>query len=198
VELDLSWRCSALAVATMLLFPQTAHAHLVSARFGDFYAGMWHPLSALEHLLPMLALSLLAAQQGVGIARRVVLDFCAALLVGTTLAALWPGFPAVTWPNLASFVVLGVLVASASRPAPEVMRVMSIGFGLTHGYANGLAMAPSTLAHLFVPGVAMAGVVLLTLVSAVAVSARLEWQKIGMRVAGSWIAAIGLLMLALP
>ncbi len=194
----MSRRYAGLAAATILLFPQTAHAHLVSARFGDFYAGMWHPLSALEHLLPMLALSLLAAQQGVSIARRVVFDFCAALLAGTTLASIWPAFQAVTWPNLASFVVLGILVASAARPAPKVMRAMSIGFGLTHGYANGLAVAPSTLTHLFVPGVAMAGVVLLTLVSAVAVSARLEWQKIGMRVAGSWIAAIGLLMLALP
>ena len=191
-------RAAGLAIVTHFGFPGTAHAHLVSARFGDFYSGMWHPLSALDHLLPMLALSMLGAQQGAAGARRVLFDFCAALLAGTTLAALWPGFESVSWLNLASFVVLGLLVASATRPALTVMRALAVGFGLTHGYANGLAVTPATVTHLFVPGVAVAGIVLLTLVSALVVSARLEWQKTAMRIAGSWIAAIGVLMLALP
>jgi hypothetical protein len=45
-------------------------------------------------------------------------------------------------------------------------------------------------------GSACAIFVLLTLVSALVASRELAWQRIAVRVAGSWIAAIGLLMSA--
>ena len=43
-----------------LLTPQCAHAHLVSTRFGEYYAGLLHPVITLSHLIPWLALALVA------------------------------------------------------------------------------------------------------------------------------------------
>jgi hydrogenase/urease accessory protein HupE len=53
----------ALASLFALLSPSVASAHPIKG-VGDFYAGMLHPLTALEFLLPWIALSLFAGQQG--------------------------------------------------------------------------------------------------------------------------------------
>ena len=58
-------------------------------------------------------------------------------------------------------------------------------------------MTPDVAAHMFVPGVALIGFAAAALVSAttLALSARAEWLRIAVRVAGSWIAAIGILLI---
>ena len=70
-------------------------------------------------------------------------------------------------------------------------------FGLSHGYENGMAVTPDVAAHLFVPGLALIGFVAAAVVSAttLALTARAEWLRIAVRVAGSWIAAVGILMI---
>ena len=63
---------------------------MLDNRFGDFYGGVLHPLTALEHALPILALGLLAGQQGERAARWLVLVFPLALLIGAVLATVMP------------------------------------------------------------------------------------------------------------
>jgi urease accessory protein len=60
-----------------------------------------------------------------------------------------------------------------------------------------MAVTSDVAAHLFVPGVALIGFVAVAVVSAatLALTARAEWLRIAVRVAGSWIAAIGILMI---
>jgi ABC-type nickel/cobalt efflux system permease component RcnA len=41
-----------------------AFAHLVNTNVGEFYAGMLHPLTSAEHLLPAVALALFAGRCG--------------------------------------------------------------------------------------------------------------------------------------
>jgi urease accessory protein len=188
---------AALALAGAFGWPGAAFAHSLSNRFGDFYGGMLHPVTALEHALPIFALGLLAGQQGARAARWVLLVFPLALLLGATLATVAPALSWVSLLNKASFALLGALVAGAWRlPLPAVGGLAAL-FGLSHGYENGMAMTPDVAAHLFVPGVALIGFLLAALVSAatLALSARAEWLCIAVRVAGSWIAAIGILML---
>ena len=49
-----------LLIALISLFwPVEVWAHLVNANVGEFYAGMLHPLTSAEHLLPTLALALI-------------------------------------------------------------------------------------------------------------------------------------------
>ena len=59
------------AVALSTLLPSWASAHLVNTDVGEFYAGMLHPLTSPEHLLPTLALALLATSSGVPAATAV-------------------------------------------------------------------------------------------------------------------------------
>ena len=90
---------------------------MLDNRFGDFYGGVLHPLTALEHALPILALGLLAGQQGERAARWLVLTFPLALLLGAVLATVTPLLPSMSLLNAVSFVVLGLLVAAGLAPA---------------------------------------------------------------------------------
>ena len=77
----------------------------------------------------------------------------------------------------------------------SVVTALSIAVGLLHGWLNGAAMAQAQREALGLLGIGGMTFVLVALVSAVAVSVRGVWARIAIRVAGSWIAAIGLLML---
>jgi nickel/cobalt transporter (NicO) family protein len=58
------WRLLPFTITVALgpLLPARASAHLVNTDVGEFYAGMMHPLTSAEHLLPILVLALLASQ----------------------------------------------------------------------------------------------------------------------------------------
>jgi len=177
--------------------PGAAHAHLVDARFGDFYAGLIHPLTSLEHVFPIVAIGLLAGQQGPRSA-RVVLGCCTlGLLLGVVLGqqatgSVWPAYV-----NAASFIVLGGLVALARRLPAWLLGAAAAVFGLTHGYANGSAMRPEMLVVNFDAGVVCAGIAVVSLGAGVVLSLTRPWSKVAVRVVGSWIAAIGLMTMAL-
>jgi urease accessory protein len=173
-------------------------AHSVDKRFGDFYGGMLHPLTSLAHLFPIIALGLLAGQQGAKRARWTLLVFPAGLLAGAIGSLFGEPFTWITWLNQFSFVALGLLVAAALRIPFSALLALSLLFGLTHGYENAVGVTSSATMHRFVPGVVASGLALLALVAAITVALERPWQQIAVRVAGSWIAAIGILMLGLP
>jgi hydrogenase/urease accessory protein HupE len=171
---------------------------MLDNRFGDFYGGVLHPLTALEHALPFLALGLLAGQQGERAARWLVLVFPLALLTGAALAPDMPALPSMGILNAASFVALGLLVAAGRRLPLTLLIALGAVFGLSHGYENGRAMGPETAIHLFVPGIAVAGGLVVALVSAATLDlATKPWARVGVRVVGSWIAAIGIMTIGL-
>ena len=191
-------RWAGLAALAGILSPAAAHAHLVDARFGDFFAGLIHPITALEHVFPIVAIGLLAGQQGAKNARLVLGIFAAGLLAGVALghdAAGWPLF--LPWVNGASFVVLGGLVAIARRLPVWVLAAIAGMFGLSHGYANGAAMRPEMVVLNFDAGVVSAGVVVVSLGAGIVLSLKRPWTKVAVRVVGSWIAAIGMMTIAL-
>lgn len=188
--------CGAGALLVVLASASPGSAHTVSNRFGDFYGGMLHPLTALEHALPVLALGLLAGQQGERAARWLVLVFPLALLIGAGLGAVTPSFPSMSLLNAASFVALGLLVAAGLRLPLPVLIALGAVFGLSHGYENGRAMVPGTAVHLFILGVATAGGLVMALVSAATIDlAERAWARVGVRILGSWIAAIGIMII---
>ena len=174
-----------------------AEAHLVNTDLGPFYGGLVHPLTALEHLLPLMALGLLAGQQGTPTARRVLVAFPLGLAGGA-----WLSYPRLTWTgiqilNLLSLLVLGLLVAVNRHLPTGVTEGLSLIVGVTHGAANGAAAAAAGVSReLFVAGLLTTGVVLATLVPALVLSLRAAWTRVAVRVVGSWIAAVGLLMVS--
>ena len=110
-----------LFVAFCVIFfcPENAFAHLVNQDVGEFYAGMLHPLTSAEHLLPAIALALLAGWYGVQAARWTVVVFPLALIIGT-----WTGngfaYPIYSHlANLIAIIILGVLL-SVNRKIPLI------------------------------------------------------------------------------
>lgn len=184
----------AIFIGLSLMFaPLVGHAHLVNTRFGDFYGGLLHPLMTLQHIVPMLAVGLLAGLQEPKTARGILVAMPLGLLCGVGLAVVSPGMSEADRVNEVSFVVLGLLVAAAWRLPSTVLAALGWLVGLAHGYGNGLAMTAETTVPLFSLGVVAAGFVLVTLVAAVTVvlTRRADRMRIAVRTAGSWIAAIG-------
>jgi hypothetical protein len=67
--------------------------------------------------------------------------------------------------------------------------------GLLHGSLNGTDLGQQRTFGLGIAGVAVALFVIVSLLAGQVASVRLAWGRIVVRVAGSWIAATGLLML---
>jgi ABC-type nickel/cobalt efflux system permease component RcnA/hydrogenase/urease accessory protein HupE len=148
------------------LIPDPAQAHLVNTDVGVFYAGMMHPLTSAEHLLPTLALGLLASQSGKQAARGVVFMFPVTLVVGILIGYCYPQFDFVRTINLSLLAVLGGLLMVAGGAPPVVAAVLAIGTGLILGYRSGVDMAASLVGAQFIPGVALTGLIVMVLFSA--------------------------------
>jgi hydrogenase/urease accessory protein HupE len=178
-----------------LLVPGRAEAHLVNTGFGPFYDGISHLFVTAPDLLAVAALALLAGLRGNSTARGTLLAVIIAWTLGGVAGLAMA--PTVAWTAITtgSFLLLGALLA-ADRELPTVV-VVGLGalIGIIHGFLNGAESAASGIGFVGLVGSLAALAVLATLMSAAAVSLGRGWTRIAVRVAGSWIAAIGILML---
>jgi nickel/cobalt transporter (NicO) family protein len=188
----------AAAVALAALFPTAASAHLVNTDVGEFYAGMLHPLTSAEHLLPSLALALLAIQCGKPAARAILLAFPIALLVGTLAGSRLPPFAAFHLANLAVLVGLGALLALGERLkriGPAAVGALALLTGWILGYRSGIDMAASKVAAQFIPGVALTGFIVVALIMAWVPIAPSHAGHRLRTLAGAGFAVVGLVLL---
>lgn len=185
-------RAAAALFATAVLTP-AAQAHLVTSGLGPFYDGVAHFVFTPVDWLAALAIALFAGLQEKRVARVVLWLVPLAWLAGG-VAGFLTQFGEETI-SAAVLLVLGVAVASAPRCGvgftAGFTALAAVGLGLVDG--AGLAAGTS-------PGVALLGGVvavtlLLPLVAALVISIERAWLRIAVRVAGSWIAATGLLLL---
>ena len=93
-----------------------------------------------------------------------------------------------------SFLVLGVLTAVDPRLPAWAVTAPTIAFGLVHGFFNGIALREGA-GLLGLLGIAAALFVITALTASMVVSLRRPWTRVAVRVAGSWVAAMGLLMM---
>jgi len=183
------------AAAALSLLPATSHAHLVNSGLGPFYDGVSHFALTPEDLLPALALALLAGQRGSRAGRLALFALPTAWLLGGLLGLVFPTIESVTALTTVSFLALGGLVAAEARLQPEWVTALAVVVGLPHGYLNGAAMTQAKLGALGVVGIVSTLFVVVALAAAMVVAVRVPWGRIAVRVAGSWIVAIGLLLL---
>lgn len=175
--------------------PATAHAHLTSTGLGPLYDGIAHLLLSLEDLLPVIALALLAGLNGPGAGRRVLFVLPLAWLAGGVGGFLSAGAVPPDGVTALSLLALGGLTAASSRLSPAWATVFAVALGLLHGGLNGAAIAAAEREASGLVGIAGTVFVVAALAAASAVSLRAAWARVAVRVAGGWIAAVGLLML---
>ncbi len=172
--------------------PSTAMAHLVTTGMGPVYDGIGHMLLTPEDLVPVLALALYSGMLGVAAGRRVMVLLPLAWLFG----GLAGGFSEISSPAVLPsivFLTLGLLIAIDVTLPLLGFSLVTILVGLVHGFFNGVALREGVSA-LGLVGITVALFVIVIVVSAFVVSLERPWVRIVMRVFGSWIAAIGLLM----
>jgi hydrogenase/urease accessory protein HupE len=184
-----------LAAAAVLVMPAAASAHLVNTGLGPFYDGISHFALTPEDLLPALALALLAGLRGSHTGRLALFVLPGSWLAGGLVGLSWPTVSAATVPTMVSFIAMGGLVALDVRIRPLGMACLALVLGLLHGYLNGSAMSEARLGALGLAGIVSSLFVVVALVAALVVVLRAPWARIAVRVAGSWIVAIGLLLL---
>ena len=78
---------------------------------------------------------------------------------------------------------------------PPAVTALAVGLGLGYGVRHGVAMQQAGTGILELLGLLAALCVLLGLVAAYVVSLHQQWARMVVRVVGSWMAALGLLML---
>jgi hydrogenase/urease accessory protein HupE len=177
----------------LALCPSAAEAHLPATGLGPVYDGLLHFAKTPEDLMPALALALLAGLRGPAHGRRALFVLPAAWLAGGVLglAAQESVSPMLT---AISFVLLGSLVAADVRLPLGTMTGLAALLGLGHGYLNGIAMTQPGAGTLSLLGMVFAVFTLVALAGSLVVPLRATWSRVAVRVAGSWIAAIGLLL----
>jgi hydrogenase/urease accessory protein HupE len=181
--------------------PAAATAHDLSDRYGPLLGALLHPLMALDHALALLAVGLIAGQQRRSDARLTLAALLVALLAGVAGGMLGavPETAGATLGriNLVSVPLLGALVALGLALPPAVAVPIATLVGLSHGGENGLDIGAHSASFAAVLGVGLAGTVA-ALPPAMLVS-RLPsgWPRVAVRVAGSWIATIAILVSAL-
>jgi urease accessory protein len=177
--------------------PATAGAHLAVKGIGEIGNGALHPLITPAHVLILLGLGLLLGQ-------RIPFELKSPMLVLSASSAIALALTATGWilevpsPFLISLALaIGALVAVGKCPHRQVTMwicaLAAIGIGLDSGLEDSppVAMA-KTLAGTWIAINAVTGYVAL----AASNGAEKEWARTGVRVLGSWIFAIALLVLA--
>jgi len=177
----------------MLVFP--AEAHLNTTGMGPFYDGLMHFLMSPEDIVPVLALALWSGLRGAAYGRRALFTLPVAWLAGAFLGLSTAN--AVIHPIIAAawFLLLGGLLAADAKLSLRVTTALAAFLGLYHGYLNGTGMGQPMSAVVVLLGLVFAIFVLVALAAAFVVRLQAQWARIAVRVAGSWIAASGLLML---
>jgi urease accessory protein len=172
-----------------------AQAHLMNSGFGPFYDGLAHPLISPEDLLPAVAMALLAGLGGARPGRFVLATLPGAWLMG--MAAGWtiglPGPPA--WVIAVVTALLGALVASDPRLPLAAVTAGAAALGALHGYDNGHDLAATTGALVAIAGIACSLFALVSLLAGQVAVLQAQWARLAVRISGSWIAGVGLLML---
>jgi hydrogenase/urease accessory protein HupE len=183
-----------LAAVAVVLAPATAYAHLANSGLGPFYDGLLHFSMSPGEILPVLALGLLAGRRGAAAGRMAVLALAAAWLTGRMV-----GMPPVAGmaPAYVAAVTLGLGALVALDPSlPRTgVTALAAGLGWLQGAMFGVDDAIGGAGAGATVGAYVASIVVVLLAAGQASALREQWTRSAVRVAGSWIAAAGLLML---
>lgn len=181
-----------IAASAELLNPLDASAHLVTTGMGPVYDGIGHLLLTPEDLIPAMAVALYVGLRGKAPGRRAMFFFPLAWLIGGFAGLMVTSTPIFPLPML-SFLLLGALIAADLRLPDNIISVLVIAVGSIHGFYNGIAMEGGPgVSGLF--GITVTLFILVAIASAFVISLQAAWTRVAVRVTGSWIAAVGLLM----
>lgn len=181
----------------LLLGAGSAAAHEAgSLPYGSFMGGLVHPVLGFDHFLAMVSVGVLSAQMGGRAIWTVPTTFVTVMAIGGLLGLIDIGLTAIELGIAFSVLVLGIAIA-AEKKIPVLLAMAFVGaFAIFHGYAHGAEMPsiarPVLYASGFLTGTAGLHITGLLIGD---ISQHYAIGKIGLRVAGGVIAALGVTFL---
>ena len=187
----------AMMTIAWLTMAAPATAHPATPGVGGFTGGLLHPLAVPTHMLGVLALALLIGLQTPPWLRIGPLFFVVGLVAG--FAAMTLAYvPTRAEETLLLTALLAGLFVALARPLPWAVCAVLAG---TLGAALVLDSPPAALslseANRTLLGTGLAATVMLVVPAIGASFLRRPWLRLGARIAGSWMAASAILVLAL-
>ena len=185
-----------LASAGILAAPGLADAHVSSGGIVDSYSGLLHPFTEPLHIMTIVGLGLMLSQQGRSIPPVGWFSYCAAALAGLVVSS--TGF---VWPAGSILIVLAFVLGVMVAGKPFLPRQFCVAAAILAGFVLGtdsispIAETGKLLVTIFSTTTGLA-IALLIVIGWGDYFTR-DWQKIGIRVLGSWVAASALLVFAL-
>ena len=184
------------SIIAFLISAAPAQAHVPIEGVGGFYGGLLHPILVPAHALALLALGIFIGQRQHG-RGTAVLIFAAALVAGLIAIALAVGELPAEEVLLGTTALVALLVAMAwTPPGPLAWLLAAVA-----GAALALDSPPQTTSieegTIMLIGTGLGACIAVATVVEGAQYVTHEWQRIAVRVLGSWIAASAILVLAM-
>jgi urease accessory protein len=185
------------AAAALIAATDPVSAHTVIAGVSGFSGGALHPLLVPAHALALLALGLFAAQHPAPRRAAVIATFVSAQIVAMGLVALAFAFDRAGNAVLALAAASGLVVASGGIVPLPAAGLLAACLALAIQFDSVPALISRTDTLVALSGTAVGASAAMVVVACAAGMLRHGWQRIGMRIAGSWVAAATLLVLVL-
>lgn len=191
-----NWRAAVGAASATCAWTGSASAHAPTEGLSTFYAYFLHPVSVPAHALLIIATALLLGRSGGSAVQWGLAGMSLGLCAGVGLVA---GGAAVATDQrllLALALATGAAVAVDFTLAMVGALVLAAIVGAVVLLDSEVA-SPTTRQGFLAGAGIVCGVLYTTIVVAgLTVGLTQRWQRIGMRIVGSWIAAIALLVLS--
>lgn len=187
------------AFALSVLVATPALAHTGAGTVSGFASGFGHPIGGLDHLLAMIAVGILAAQQGGKAVWLLPVSFVAMMVVGGALGIADVAMPFVELGIVGSVIVLGAVIALGKHMPTGAAMALVGALAIFHGHAHGTEMPVDASGFEYGLGFAIATAILHAVGLGFGLATRKVAEKIApvaVRVGGGVIAAAGVALLA--
>jgi urease accessory protein len=182
---------SSLLLALATLCAQPALAHVVDGESVSWLGGLMHPLSGWDHVLPMLAVGLWAAQMGAPAIWLLPVAFPLVMAIGGVLGFIGVPVPCIEIWIAVSAVVLGGAVMFEERPSLVGATLLVGSFALIHGHAHGTELPPEQSVVLYSLGFMVSTAALQVLGIGIGTLHRWAWGRKLLRAAGAAVTVSG-------
>jgi urease accessory protein len=147
-----AWKTAAVCLLS-LVFAASAHAHADAATLaGGFATGFMHPVLGWDHVAAMVAVGLWGAFLGDRAVWTLPVVFPVVMAGGGVLGLLGVPMPFVEAGIALSAIVIGAMIATASRPPLWVAAIVVGAFAIFHGYAHGAELPEAANPLLYTAG----------------------------------------------
>jgi hydrogenase/urease accessory protein HupE len=185
----------AAAACALVAMMGPARAHVVIQGIGGFFGGFLHPILNPVHALGLIGLGLFVGHQKNE--TFAILVFAVSVAIGLLAIALGTGATPAETILSAITLIIGLLLAMAWSP-PKLIAAILVG---TSGLALGLDSPPQAITiaegNLMLAGTEVGACLAIVVIAMCSKAATYRIARLGVRILGSWIAAIAMLVLAM-